>query len=85
MREMRVHHQILPVLPGKALAHEWLRLDPVRVPRFTAVTSPQIQLFFDCLVSAPMIPIHPRNKGANWQREVKALNSLKIISDIRRI
>jgi hypothetical protein len=50
-----------------------------------AVTSPPIQLFFDCLVSATVIPTHHRNKGANWQREVKALNYLKIISDIMGI
>ena len=85
MREMRVHHQILPVLPSTALAHELLRLDPVRAARFTAVTSPPIQLFFDCLVSAPMIPTNPRNKGANWQREVKDLNLLEIICNIMGI
>jgi hypothetical protein len=65
MRKMRVHHQLLRVLPTKALAHKELRLDPVNVARFMAVASPPIQLFFDCLVFAPMIPTHPRNKGAN--------------------
>ena len=43
MREMRAHHQLLPVLPGKTLAHKCLRLDPVRVACFTAVTSPPIE------------------------------------------
>jgi hypothetical protein len=43
------------------------------------------QLFFDCLVSAPMIPTHPRNKGANWQMEVKALILLKIVNYIKLI
>jgi hypothetical protein len=42
-------------------------------------------LFFDCLVSAPVIPTHPRNKGAKRQREVKALNWLKTMGDIRVI
>jgi hypothetical protein len=32
-----------------------------------------------------MIPPYPRNKGANWEGEVKALNELKIICYIKWI